>query len=106
MGFESFILPRDEVVTSMQVYEVVCRAIVFPMAMRNPGRPKKIVDGLNLLPQEEMQDLGIVVGSDDGNVAWLEDYSCHECGKRLLKVQRCSACKAVNYCSRECMWIH
>jgi len=106
LGFESVILPFDMTPSKHQVFEVLCRAIVFPMALRQPGRPKKIVvDDLDLLPVDTIRtELGIAVGlpdsSNDG--VSLQDYACHECGKRLEKVQRCSACKAVNYCSREC----
>ncbi|ORX41631.1 hypothetical protein BCR36DRAFT_363851 [Piromyces finnis] len=114
VGFESF----KHIPTIEELYTIICRASVFPMnrGIIN-GRPlyliiddeisEKSLDeaSLNKIKEEivaPFKKLGIKIVKEipkEENGTFL---ICNHCSNPLLKIFRCSRCKAVNYCQRQC----
>jgi len=114
VGFESF----QHIPTIEELYSVICRSSVFPMN-RNiiNGRPlylivdeeksEKSIDENEIARikkelVEPMKKLNIKIVSEipkEENGTFL---ICNCCSNPLLKIFRCSRCKAVNYCQRQC----
>jgi len=108
--------------TIEDLYSIICRASVFPMN-RNiiNGRPLYLIvddeqsdkslkeDEINKFKAElvePLKKLNIKIVTEipkEENGTFL---ICNCCSNPLLKIFRCSRCKAVNYCQRQCNYIN
>jgi hypothetical protein len=114
VGFESF----KQIPTIEDLYSIICRSSVFPMN-RNiiNGRPlylivdeekneksvdESIIAKIKADLVEPLKKLNIKIVNEipkEENGTFL---ICNHCSNPLLKIFRCSRCKAVNYCQRQC----
>lgn len=117
LNFETF---TGAFPTATDLYSFLCRAICFPMSRKTPGRPIELridCDGkLRHIPGKTMEDFSEMVGQNLGVLvvdvvessgdisAPARLYMCHKCRKTLAAnaISRCSSCRGVNYCGREC----
>lgn len=117
VGFESF----KHIPTIEDLYSIICRSSVFPMN-RNiiNGRPlyliiddekneksvnEAIIAKIKTDLVEPLKKLNIKIVNEipkEENGTFL---ICNYCSNPLIKVFRCSRCKAVNYCQRQCNYL-